>query len=42
MFTTIAFVTTVVIAFAAGFAVGVYLTCKSIASGKVKNIKVVG
>jgi len=42
MFTSIAFVTTAVIAFAAGVAVGVYFTCKSIASGKVKNVKVVG
>lgn len=42
MFTTIAFVSTAVIAFAAGVAVGVYFTCKSIASGKVKDVKVVG
>jgi len=42
MFTTIAFITTAVIAFVAGWAVGVYFTCKNIASGKVKNVKVVG
>lgn len=42
MFTTIAFISTAVIAFAAGVAVGVYFTCKSIASGKVKNVQVIG
>ena len=42
MFTTIAFITTAVIAFAAGVAAGVYYTCKSIASGKVKNVQVRG
>ena len=41
MFTTIAFITTAIIAFAAGVAVGIYVTCKTIASGKVENVKVV-
>lgn len=38
--TTIAFITTAIIAFAAGIAVGVYFTCKLIAEGKVKNVTV--
>ena len=42
MFTTIAFVSTAVITFAAGVVVGIYFTCKVIAQGKVPNVKVVG
>lgn len=42
MFTSIAFITTAVIAFAVGVAVGVYFTCKVIAQGKVSNVKIVG
>lgn len=38
--TIIAFITAAIIAFAAGIAVGVYFTCKAIASGKVKNVTV--
>jgi uncharacterized protein YneF (UPF0154 family) len=41
MFTTIAFVSTVIVAFVVGVAVGIYVTCKTIASGKVENVKVV-
>lgn len=41
MFTSIAFITTSIIAFAAGVGVGVYVTCKVIAQGKIKNVKVV-
>jgi cell division protein FtsX len=38
--TTIAFITTAILAFAVGVGVGVYFTCKAIASGKVKNVTV--
>ena len=38
---TIAIISIAIIGFAFGFAVGVYATCKTIASGKVKNVKVV-
>jgi hypothetical protein len=41
MFTTIAFVATAIIAFVAGVSLGVYYTCRVIADGKVKNVKVV-
>jgi hypothetical protein len=41
MFTTIAFIATAIIAFAAGVGVGVYYTCRVIADGKVENVKVV-
>jgi hypothetical protein len=40
--TTIAIVSVAIISFAVGIAFGVYATCKSIASGKVKNVKVIG
>ena len=39
--TTIAIIAVSIITFVIGFAFGVYVTCKTIASGKVKNIKVV-
>lgn len=38
--TTIAIISVAIIAFAVGMACGVYFTCKAIASGKVKNVKV--
>ena len=41
MFTTIAFITTAIVAFAAGAGIGVYYTCRVIADGEVKNVKVV-
>lgn len=39
--TTIAIISVAIIAFAAGTAFGIYATCKTIASGKVKNVKVI-
>ena len=39
--TVIAIITTATLTFFAGVGVGVYFTCKSIASGKVKNVKVI-
>lgn len=41
MITTIAFVSTMIIVFVLGVAGGIFATCKAIASGKVKNVKVV-
>lgn len=40
MFTTIAFVSTVIVAFVVGVAVGVYYSAKAIATGKVENVTV--
>lgn len=41
MITTIAIVMTAIVAFGVGVACGIYATCKTIASGKVKNVKVI-
>jgi hypothetical protein len=40
--TTIAIISVAIISFAVGCSVGVYFTCKAIASGKVTNVKVIG
>lgn len=40
--TTIAIISVAIISCAVGFAAGVYATCKTIAAGKVKNVKVIG
>ena len=40
--TTIAIVAVAIVAFASGVVLGVYATCKTIASGKVKNVKYIG
>lgn len=40
--TIIAIISVAIISFSVGVAAGVYFTCKSIASGKVENVKVIG
>jgi uncharacterized protein YneF (UPF0154 family) len=40
--TIIAITATATLAFLIGIVVGIYVTCKTIASGKVENVKVVG